>query len=164
VRYVLRARFALGLALSLVASAATGCSTATSRTLPRAALVERARNGREPAPSPRARHVVAFAAAQLGHRYCWGGEGPDCFDCSGLVRQAWGSVGVALPRTAGAMGDALAEVPLDEIRAGDILWWPGHVGIYAGDGWSIEALDSRHGVVRRPATNPYRALRPAGVD
>jgi cell wall-associated NlpC family hydrolase len=61
------------------------------------------------------------------------------------------------------MGAALADVPLDEVRAGDILWWPGHVGLYAGQGWSIEALDSRHGIVRRPARNPYRALRPPGV-
>jgi cell wall-associated NlpC family hydrolase len=61
------------------------------------------------------------------------------------------------------MGLALGEVPLDEVRPGDILWWPGHVGIYVGSGWSIEALDS-HGVVRRPASNPYRALRPPGVD
>jgi cell wall-associated NlpC family hydrolase len=108
--------------------------------------------------------VVAFAAAQVGHRYCWGGTGPDCFDCSGLVLRAWGSVGVPLPRTSTAMGEALADVPLEDVRAGDILWWPGHVGIYAGGGWSIEALDSRHGVVWRPANNPRRVLRPAGVD
>lgn len=150
--------------VGLLGFSSTACSATTSRSLPRSALVERAREGREPSPGPRAREVVAFAAAQIGHRYCWGGKGPDCFDCSGLVLRAWGSVGVPLPRTAGAMGDALTEVPLDEIHAGDILWWPGHVGIYAGGGWSIEALDSRHGVVRRPATNPYRALRPAGVD
>ncbi len=158
------ADLALVALVALSALAAAGCSASTSRSLPRSALVERAREGREPPTTARAREVVAFAAAQIGHRYCWGGQGPDCFDCSGLVRRAWGAAGVTLPRTAGAMGDALAEVPLDEIRAGDILWWPGHVGIYAGDGWSIEALDSRHGVVRRPATNPYRALRPAGVD
>jgi cell wall-associated NlpC family hydrolase len=46
------------------------------------------------------------------------------------------------------------------VRAGDILWWPGHVGIYAGNGWMIDALDSRHGVVVRPAVDPYRAFRP----
>jgi cell wall-associated NlpC family hydrolase len=138
------------------------CSPATTRALPAHALVVRAREGREPAPDARGRAVVAFAAAQIGHRYCWGGTGPSCFDCSGLVRSAWESAGVELPRTSGAMGAGLAEVPLDEVRAGDILWWPGHVGIYAGDGWSIEALDSRHGVVRRAATNPYRALRPRG--
>ena len=148
----------LGLALAALAS--TACSTTTSRMLPRSALVERAREGREPSADARARQVVAFAAAQLGHRYCWGGKGPDCFDCSGLVLRAWGSVGVPLPRTAGAMGEALADVPLDDVRAGDILWWPGHVGIYAGDGWSIEALDAKSGVVRRRPLGVQRAYRP----
>jgi cell wall-associated NlpC family hydrolase len=47
------------------------------------------------------------------------------------------------------------------VRAGDILWWPGHVGIYAGNGWVIDALDRRHGVIARPARDPYRAFRPA---
>jgi hypothetical protein len=35
------------------------------------------------------------------------------------------------------------------------------VGIYAGNGWVIEALDARHGVVARAAKDPYRAFRPA---
>lgn len=151
-------------ALLFVALGAAACSTTTSRVLPPSALVERAREGREPPPDAAAREVVAFAEAQIGRRYCWGGTGPDCFDCSGLVQRAWRTAGVRLPRTSGAMGAALAEVPLDDVRAGDILWWPGHVGIYAGEGWSIEALDSRHGVVRRPAANPYRVLRPPRVD
>ena len=154
----------LVVAAALAGALSSGCASTTSRSLSRAALVERARDGKEPYPGRAGEEVVAFAAAQIGHRYCWGGTGPQCFDCSGLVQSAWGSVGVRLPRTSGAMGAALEEVPLDEVRAGDILWWPGHVGIYAGGGWSIEALDSRHGVVRRPASNPYRALRPQRVD
>ena len=151
-------------ALAFLVVTLAACSPTTSRLLPPASLVERAREGREPPPDARAQYVVAFAAAQIGRRYCWGGTGPECFDCSGLVQSAWGAAGVRLPRTSGAMGAALASVPLDEVRAGDILWWPGHVGIYAGDGWAIEALDSRHGVVRGLASNPYRALRPLRVD
>jgi cell wall-associated NlpC family hydrolase len=151
-------------ALIAAAVASAGCSSTTTRSLPVSSLVERARQGEEAPAGPRARAAVAFAAAQLGRSYCWGGRGPSCFDCSGLVQQAWASAGVQLPRSSSAMGAALAEVPLEDIRAGDILWWPGHVGIYAGQGWSIEALDSRHGIVRRPARNPYRALRPPGVD
>jgi cell wall-associated NlpC family hydrolase len=138
----------------------TGCGAGASRTLPRSALVERAREGREPAPSPRGRQVLAFAAAQVGRRYCWGGTGPSCFDCSGLVQTAWRSAGIMLPRTSTAMGEALSDVPLDAVRPGDVLWWPGHVAIYAGNGLEIEALDSRHGIVERPAATPYRALRP----
>ena len=112
-------------------------------------------------PTARGSAVVEFASAQVGHRYCWGGTGPSCFDCSGLVQRAWVSVGVRLPRTAGAMASALYEVPLDRVRPGDVLWWPGHVGIYAGHGWMVDAEDTRHGVVfRRPSREPQRALRP----
>src|SRR5439155_25923835 len=115
---------------------------------------------REPPTTPRALEVVAFATAQIGKTYCWGGTGPRCFDCSGLAQTAWTRVGIRVPRTAQEIAEALPEVPVDEVRAGDILWWPGHVGIYAGYGWMVDALDSRHGVVRRPAADPYRAFRP----
>jgi cell wall-associated NlpC family hydrolase len=136
-----------------------GCS-ANDRVLPRHALLERAREGYEPASTARASAVVSFAAAQIGKRYCWGGTGPRCFDCSGLAQSAWAWAGVRVPRTAGRIAESLPEVGLDEVRAGDILWWPGHVGIYAGNGWMIDALDSRHGVVVRPASDPFRAFRP----
>jgi cell wall-associated NlpC family hydrolase len=106
--------------------------------------------------------ALDFAWAQVGKRYCWGGTGPTCFDCSGLVQRAWGEAGVRLPRTADAIASELPEVPLDALRAGDILWWPGHVGLYAGGGWVVEALDRRHGVVSRPAMRPHRAFRPSG--
>lgn len=155
------ARLAIAFAgISALAGASIGCSATTSRALPRGALLEHGRDGRDAAPSSRGLEVLAFATAQVGHRYCWGGTGPGCFDCSGLVQQAWRHAGVQLPRTSGAMGDALSSVPLDDVRPGDVLWWPGHVAIYAGGGWEIEALDSRHGVVVRPVANPYRALRP----
>ena len=104
--------------------------------------------------------VVAFAAAQVGRPYCWGGTGPRCFDCSGLAQTAWRRAGVVLPRSADDIPRALPEVALTSVQPGDILWWPGHVGIYAGDGWSIEALNARSGVVRRKAPVPRRAFRP----
>jgi len=140
--------------------ALAGCASRPIRSLPPSALVARAWAGREPPTTPRARSVVRFASAQVGRRYCWGGTGPTCFDCSGLVQRAWGAVGVHLPRSADSMATELNEVRLDEVRAGDVLWWPGHVGIYAGNGWAVEALDLRHGVVRRAAATPYRAFRP----
>jgi cell wall-associated NlpC family hydrolase len=148
----------LAVAASLAALA--GCASAPPRSLPPSALVARAWSGHEPPTTPRAWSVVVFASAQVGRRYCWGGTGPNCFDCSGLVQRAWGAVGVRVPRTADSMASELNEVRLEEVRAGDVLWWPGHVGIYAGNGWVVEALDARHGVVRRAAANPYRAFRP----
>jgi peptidoglycan DL-endopeptidase CwlO len=128
---------------------------------PPAFLATRAWDGQEPAATPRARAAVEFAWRQAGKPYCWGGGGPRCFDCSGLVQAAWGSVGVSLPRTADAMATRLHEVPLAQVRSGDVLWWPGHVGLYAGYGWIVEALDARDGVVRRLARkDPFRVFRP----
>ena len=151
-----RGAIALGL-WALVGS--LGCS-ATARRTPLGPTREEEAYGARPTGAAAA--ALDFAGAQVGKRYCWGGTGPTCFDCSGLVQRAWGTAGVRLPRTADDIASELPEVPLDEVRAGDILWWPGHVGLYAGDGWVVEALDRRHGVVRRPATRPHRAFRPSG--
>jgi cell wall-associated NlpC family hydrolase len=144
---------AFALAGVLGAVALPGCSSYAKKT----PLVPR---DDEPTASPRAWTAVDFAWSQVGKRYCWGGTGPGCFDCSGLVQRAWATAGVRLPRTADAIASELPEVPLDDVRPGDIFWWPGHVGLYAGSGWVVEALDHRHGVVRRPATRPHRAFRP----
>ncbi len=151
-------RLAVPVALTFALAA---CSSST-RTVPRSALALHARSGHELAATTEGREVLAFARAQVGRRYCWGGTGPACFDCSGLVQRAWSTVGVTLPRTSGAMGEALPDVPVDDIRPGDILWYPGHVALYAGDGRAIEALDSHDGVVERVAKDPYRVLRPPG--
>jgi cell wall-associated NlpC family hydrolase len=139
-----------------------GCSSATVRAPHTPWLLARAQAGREPPATERAWDVVAFANDQVGKRYCWGGAGPSCFDCSGLVRTAWAQVGVALPHSSEDLQSAIPEVLLNDVRAGDILWWPGHVALYAGSGVTIEALDSRHGVVRRIARDPRRAFRPRG--
>jgi cell wall-associated NlpC family hydrolase len=142
---------------SVTVLACAGCSAVSRRTSWAASMPD-------PVEARDAAAVMDFAWAQVGKRYCWGGTGPSCFDCSGLVQTAWASVGVRLPRTADAIASELPEVPLDptQLRAGDILWWPGHVGLYAGDGWVVEALDHRHGVIRRHVVRPpHRAFRPA---
>jgi cell wall-associated NlpC family hydrolase len=147
--------------LAISGSVIAGCSAAPQQA--RApGLVGFPAGPERPGAGP-AERVVRFAAAQIGKRYCWGGVGPECFDCSGLVQQSWRAVGVWLPRTADAIASTEPEVPLEDARMGDVLWWPGHVGIYAGDGWVIDAYDSRHGVVRRPARRPRRAFRPMGL-
>ena len=42
-----------------------------------------------PAPSPRAAAAIAYAEAQLGKPYIWGGNGPVGYDCSGLALASW---------------------------------------------------------------------------
>jgi cell wall-associated NlpC family hydrolase len=69
-------------------------------------------------------------------------------------------VGVQLPRSADDVARRLPSVPLDQVQPGDLLWWPGHVAIYAGNGWTVEALNAASGVVLRRAPRPRRAFRP----
>lgn len=92
------------------------------------------------AATPENRAVVAqaidYARAQLGKPYQWGGTGPDVFDCSGLVMDAFRSAGVSIPRTSGeqwATGPRVARP-----RRGDAVFFagqdgtdadPGHVGL-----------------------------------
>jgi cell wall-associated NlpC family hydrolase len=53
----------------------------------------------------------------------------------------------------------LDDVPFEQMRPGDILWWHHHVGLYVGNGEMIDAYDSRAGVVRRRLSVPQRVLR-----
>jgi peptidoglycan DL-endopeptidase CwlO len=92
---------------------------------------------------------VAFAYAQVGCPYVYGGTGPctDGFDCSGLTMQAWASAGVSIPRTSYEQESELPQVDLAAgdvtkyLQPGDILGFigNGHVGIYVGDGKLIDA-------------------------
>lgn len=84
------------------------------------------------------------------------------FGLLAIVMEAWASVGVYLPHSAAAIPPIVPEVTLSEVRPGDILWWPGHLALYAGNGWSIEALNHRSGVVMRSVRDPEKAVRPQG--
>ena len=104
---------------------------------------------------------VARAAQSLeGRPYCWGGPGPDCYDCSGLASAAWARVGVVLPRTSDAMRQNLRRIHWSEVRPGDVLWRPGHVGLYVERGWAIHAPGEGKTVQYQPAQTYDVALRP----
>jgi cell wall-associated NlpC family hydrolase len=100
--------------------------------------------------APEAKQAVEYALAQLGDPYVWGDEGPDSFDCSGLVQAAYAYVGVSLPRVAADQYNATRDKPVDteKLLPGDLLYWwddPGnwqsvyHTGMYLGDGKMIQA-------------------------
>ncbi|RVW10369.1 NlpC/P60 family protein [Prescottella agglutinans] len=102
-----------------------------------------------PIPSPRALAALAAATTQAGKRYVWGGNGPDVWDCSGLVQWAFRTVGINMPRTSQEMarftGGML--VPLSALQPGDVITMDtydiaGHVGIYAGNGMVFNAYSS----------------------
>jgi hypothetical protein len=100
------------------------------------------------AAAPAALRAVQFALGQIGKPYVWGAEGPDTYDCSGLVQAAYASAGVSVPRVARAQYRATTPVPVGAIIPGDLLFFgpdPAdiesihHVGIYLGDGLMVHA-------------------------
>ena len=78
--------------------------------------------------------VLAFARAQIGTPYVWGGNGPEVnggFDCSGLTVAAYHSAGINLPRTAQLQYNAGPRLPAGSVaQPGDLVFFgtgPGHV-------------------------------------
>ena len=122
-------------------------------------------------PSAAGAEAIAFAFAQLGSPYVWGGIGPYAagFDCSGLTSQAWLAAGVAIPRTSEEQWADLPHVALNALRPGDlIIYFSGasHVAMYIGNGMVIEAPHPGAFVDVEPmAVDPILgAVRPDGSD
>lgn len=89
----------------------------------------------------KAQKALAIALKQVGKPYVWGNEGPDSFDCSGLMYYSYGKVGIRLPRVARNQAKKYPKVSLDELQPGDLIFFHdyGHVGMYVGDGKYVHA-------------------------
>jgi peptidoglycan DL-endopeptidase CwlO len=111
--------------------------------------------------------AVAFAYAQLGCPYVYGGTGP-CnlgFDCSGLAQAAWAAAGVAIPRDSYEQWAELPHVSVSDIEPGDLLIYngAGHVAMYVGDGYIIDAPQTGMDVEKIPMSTPWYADNLDGV-
>jgi cell wall-associated NlpC family hydrolase len=93
----------------------------------------------QPAASPTGRgHTLRYlayqyATTQAGKWYCWGGAGPSCYDCSGLVDAAYQHIGITLGRTTYDMlaSDQLVPISHAQARAGDLAFYgTGHVELF----------------------------------
>jgi len=80
--------------------------------------------------TPRRLAALRWAEHQAGKWYCFGGSGPGCFDCSGLVMSAYAHAGIRLPRTTyGMLGSwHLRRIPASQRKRGDLAFYgSGHV-------------------------------------
>ena len=78
------------------------------------------------------RPFTAIAEDMLGLPYIWGGTGYIGVDCSGLVQSALAAIGIDAPRDTDQQEAALGRaVEFADRQTGDLLFWPGHVGIVA---------------------------------
>ena len=105
------------------------------------------------------RDPVMVAEGLLGTPYLWGGRSPLGVDCSGLVQLAFSMAGVSLPRDTDmqvTLGSAVSiDASLAGLRRGDLVFWPGHVGVMI-DGATLLHANAHHMLV---AAEPLRIAR-----
>jgi cell wall-associated NlpC family hydrolase len=94
-----------------------------------------------------AAEAIRQALHKLGSPYVWAAAGPITFDCSGLVRWAFGHAGIALTHFTGSQWNEGRLIPPADVLPGDLLLFGStlhHIGIYLGAGWMVNAPYTGH--------------------
>ena len=108
--------------------------------------------------------VIAYAQAQLGKPYLWGGSGPDAFDCSGLTMRAYQQIDITLPHSSAAQANY--GIPIDwrttPIRPGDLIFHRGSVPVHDLGHVGI-AISATQWIVA-PQTGDVVSTRPIPFD
>jgi cell wall-associated NlpC family hydrolase len=147
--------------LAVCVAALTAClvpEVANPADAPRGAVPPTTENTPVVTARTKAELAVRFALDEVGVPYRYGGESPESgFDCSGLVRWAYGQVGIDLPHNSYALYGEGRRVRSGHMEPGDILFFEGlgHVGLYLGNGRMVHAPQTGRNVeiVRLASTN-----------
>ena len=95
---------------------------------------------------------VSVAERFLGLPYLWGGRSAAGLDCSALVQLSLQAVGVACPRNSGDQYDwaksrsGTKVIERRDTRRGDLVFWPGHVGLCSSKTAFLHANAHHHAV------------------
>ena len=108
----------------------------------------------EPGISAARQQVVNFAQQWVGKcNYVYGGNNLAVgggVDCSAFTKAVFATVGVSLPRSSGDQRWAGTQISRDQLRAGDLIYYYGHVAVYIGNGMIVHAKNATYGIVYDP--------------
>ena len=113
----------------------------------RIAAEQAAKEAAEAARRQKGVDLVNYAKQFLGNPYVYGGTSlTRGTDCSGFVMSVYKHYGVSLPHSSYAMRSVGYKVSISDIQPGDIVCYQGHVGIYAGNGKIVNAINEEKGI------------------
>lgn len=91
--------------------------------------------------------LVHTALSYLGTQYRWGGKSSMGIDCSGLCSIAYLMNGIVIYRDAELKDEYMRRISMEEAKPGDLLFWPGHVAMYIGNGRYVHSTGREGSVV-----------------
>lgn len=93
------------------------------------------------------------ALTRVGDPYVWAAAGPSEFDCSGLVVWSYAQLGISLPHFTGDLWNSGVHISRSQLEPGDLVFFfpdIGHVGIYVGNGYMVDAPTAGQNVQVQP--------------
>lgn len=116
--------------------------------------------------------AVDLVRSRIGAPYVWGTEGPEAFDCSGLVLWVYEQLDPQVPRTAQQQFEWAVSIEPSQLQPGDLVFYEDtypspdritHVGIYVGNGTMVMATNAGDFVREVPLSDPYWSAHFAGA-
>ena len=113
--------------------------------------------------NPNMDKAIKLLKEQVGKPYVWGANGPDSFDCSGLVRYVYkNALGKDIPRVSEDQSKVGQAVSRENLQPGDLVFFDtmdkgkvSHVGMYIGNNEFIHAANSKKWVIKSTLTGYY---------